>query len=136
MESKAAPPRTGRAVLAAFVVALIAKTSAVDFMVAEGKSMQPTIAPGSVLVVNKAAYGLHIPFSGHYLLRWRKPRKGEIVVFPAPSGRVAVKRCAFGEDTAAGYFVALGDNAAESYDSRNYGPVPMDAVLGKVVGIR
>ncbi len=122
--------------LAAFAAALILKTFAVDFMVAEGRSMTPTIAPGTILVVNKAAYGLHIPFSTRYIFRWRLPRTGDIVVFPSPAGRLAVKRCAFAEGVPAGYFSAFGDNAVESYDSRNYGPVPVDAVLGKVVGIR
>lgn len=136
MESKASSLRTGRAVLAAFAAAIIAKTFVLDFMIAEGKSMTPTIRPGTVLVVNRAAYGLHIPFSGRYLVRWGAPRESDVVVFPSPVGHIAVKRCSFAADIPAGYFMALGDNAAESYDSRNYGPVPIDAVLGKVVGIR
>ncbi len=122
--------------LAAFVAALMLKTFAVDFMVAEGRSMTPTIAPGTIIIVNKAAYGLRIPFSPGYVFRWRLPRAGDIVVFPSPAGRLAVKRCAFSEGIPAGHFSAFGDNSVESYDSRNYGPVPLDAVLGKVVGIR
>lgn len=136
MESKASQPRTARAVLAAFAVILCAKTFALDFMVADGVSMAPTIMPGSMIVVNKAAYGLRMPFIDGYLVRWTRPREGDVVVFPSPLGHIAVKRCFFPTDTPAGHFMALGDNAAASYDSRNYGPVSIDAVLGKVVGIR
>jgi signal peptidase I len=136
MESKAASPRIGRAVLAAFAAALIVKVFVIDFMIAEGNSMTPTIAPGSIIVVNKAAYGLRVPFAAGYLVRWARPLEGDVVVFPSPVGHIAVKRCSFGIDIPKEYFAALGDNAAESYDSRNYGPVPIDAVLGKVVGIR
>jgi signal peptidase I len=33
-----------------------------------------------------------------------------------------------------GYVFLVGDNTRDSYDSRDFGPVPMDAVIGKVVG--
>jgi len=94
--------------------------------------MEPAIIDGAVLVINRARFGLQIPFLNKYLIRWSVPRVGEVVVFYTPSGDLAVKRCtASGED---GHFFAEGDNSIASYDSRSYGPVNADNVIGKVLG--
>ena len=95
--------------------------------------MEPTIKPGTILVINRAAYGLRLPWAPRYLLRWATPRAGDIIIFPSPLGGVAVKRCA--QVIGKSMIEALGDNSAVSYDSRDYGPVPVDSVLGKVMGI-
>ena len=87
-----------------------------------------------MLLVNRAAYGIRAPSGGRYLLRWSEPREGEIVVFRAPDGRTAVKRCA--PSGLEGYFLAFGDNPSASWDSRSYGPVPVDAAFGRVVAAR
>jgi signal peptidase I len=105
-----------------------------DFMIAEGQSMVPAIKPGTVILVCKVYYGLRLPFSGNYLFRWGRPRKGDVVVFYTPLGEIAVKRC--GEIPDGEVFHALGDNSSQSYDSRNYGPVPNDNIIGKVLGIK
>lgn len=85
--------------------------------------------------------------SGDWLLldptcdRW--PRRGSIVVFREPeTGILAVKRVAArpGDRVriAAGILRLapneawlLGDNEAASLDSRRYGPVPLDALVGR-----
>jgi signal peptidase I len=85
--------------------------------------------------------------SGDWLLldptcdRW--PRRGSIVVFREPeTGILAVKRVAArpGDRVriAAGILRLapdeawlLGDNEAASLDSRGYGPVPLDALVGR-----
>lgn len=134
MESKAPPPRTARVVAAAFAATLILKIFVVDFVVAEGRSMLPAVKPGTVLLVNRVAYGLRNPFASSYLVRWALPRTGDVVLFRAPDGRLAIKRCGPYRDE--GAFMALGDNAEESHDSRNYGPIRADEVVGKAVGIR
>jgi signal peptidase I len=122
-----------RAVVGAFIVALIVKFFILDFMIAEGDSMIPSVKPGTVLPVCKIVYGLRVPGSGAYLVRWRTPKKDDIVVFYTPLGEIAVKRCGeiYPED-----FYALGDNGPLSYDSRNYGPVSNDNIIGKVLGIK
>ncbi|GHU61936.1 hypothetical protein FACS189445_4450 [Spirochaetia bacterium] len=124
----------GRAVFWACIAALLMKFLLFDFMITEGFSMMPAIKPGTVLVVIRTAYGFRLPGSGAYLLRWSKPKTGDVVVFFTPRGDRAVKRCGalLGEDT----FFALGDNNRESYDSRFYGPVPVDHIIGKVLGIK
>lgn len=90
--------------------------------------------PGRVILVNKLSYGLRPPGSAAYLIRWSAPKTGDIVIFATPFGDIAVKRC--GEINPPNYFYALGDNSSHSYDSRSYGPVPIDNIVGKVIGIK
>jgi signal peptidase I len=122
---------TGKAVFAAFVVAILMKAFLFDFMIAQGRSMLPVIRPGDILLVIKTAYGVRLPWSNIYLLRWALPKQGDVVVFYTPLGEMAVKRCAMITEN---QFVALGDNSLESFDSRSYGPVPLDHIMGKVFG--
>lgn len=44
-------------------------------------SMQPTIAIGDRITVNKMAYDLRLPFSQQVLLRLGEPARGDIIVF-------------------------------------------------------
>lgn len=119
-----------KAIFLAFACALIIKLFLLDLMITQGRSMLPTITPGSVLVVNKAAYGVRVPCLGTYLLRWAAPLPGDIVVFYTPLGEIAVKRCS--SVNAEGQFFAMGDNDTESFDSRSYGFIPQNQILGRV----
>jgi nickel-type superoxide dismutase maturation protease len=76
-------------------------------------SMQPTLQPGDHLLV----------------MRWARPRVGQIGVFRDPgfSKRLLVKRVAARGDS--GYVLA-SDNPNVSRDSRDFGPVPTDTVVG------
>ncbi|MDR0455938.1 MAG: signal peptidase I [Treponema sp.] len=121
-----------KAVLGAFAAALLIKLFLFDFIIAEGTSMEPAIHSGSVLVVNRLQYGLRFPGQTGYLVRWAAPQEGDMVVFYAPSGEIAVKRC--GSLVGQGEFMAEGDNSLQSYDSRSYGPVSVNATIGKVLG--
>jgi signal peptidase I len=129
-----APVNTGKIVLFAFLTALIMKVFLFDFVIADGLSMIPAIRPGTVLVINRLSYGIRLPWTRKYLLRWSLPRAGDVVIFLTPRGQMAVKRCA--TVTEKQEFFALGDNSLESYDSRSYGPVPADNIMGKVVGLK
>ena len=126
--------QVGKVIILAFIAALLMKYFIFDFMIAEGHSMVPAIKPGTLLLVCKVFYGLRLPSSGTYLIRWGIPRKGDVVVFYTPLGEIAVKRC--GETLPERMFYALGDNQAQSYDSRSYGPVPDDNIIGRVLGIK
>ena len=97
--------------------------------------MEPALMPGQVIMVNRLAYGVRVPFQAQdgsrYLVRWRMPLENDIVVFWTPLDALAVKRISAllpGER-----FVALGDNALQSYDSRAYGPASLDNIVGKVL---
>jgi signal peptidase I len=123
-----------RDILLALGLALILKLFFFDFMVTQGVSMEPAVRNGSVLIINRLAYGFRPPLVGAYLCRWSLPDEGTVIVFYTPAGDLAVKRCVkVLED---GRFIALGDNSLESYDSRSYGPVPFDNILGRVIGIK
>ena len=125
---------TGRAIIGAFVTALALKIFIIDIMLAEGQSMFPSIKPGTVLLVCKTYYGIRLPGSTGYLVQWKAPKEGDIVVFYTPYGDIAVKRC--GKILSEEDFFAEGDNSAHSFDSRNYGPVSRRNIIGKVLGIK
>jgi len=120
-----------KAVILALVAAFIIKIFVFDFMIAQGHSMEPAIKSGSVLVISRLRYGLRLPWRQSYSLRWAQPKIGEVVVFYTPSGELAVKRCI--ALTEKYEFIAEGDNSILSYDSRAYGPVPVDNIIGKVL---
>jgi hypothetical protein len=93
------------------------------------ESMSPALAAGDWLLLDPTPR------------RW--PRRGSIVVFHEPdSGVLAIKRIAAGPGDqvriAAGLLHLapdeawlLGDNAAISLDSRRYGPVTLEALVGR-----
>jgi len=121
-----------KAVLLAAIAALILKLFVFDFIIAQGHSMEPAIQSGAVLIVSRLRYGVRLPWRQQYLIQWARPRVGEVVVFYTPTGELAVKRCSALNEW--GGFFAEGDNGLASYDSRAYGPVPTDNIIGKVLG--
>ena len=96
--------------------------------------MYPKIKPGTILLVCKVFYGFKNPGASNYILQWKIPKEGDIVVFYTPMGEIAVKRC--GRNLEDGFFYALGDNTSHSYDSRVYGKVPNNNIIGRVLGIK
>lgn len=44
-------------------------------------SMEPGLQSGDILLVARSAYGFRLPFGGGYLVRFRNPDRGDIVVF-------------------------------------------------------
>lgn len=49
------------------------------------ESMEPTMQAGDVLLVNRLAYGMHLPlFSTAEIARWSTPLRGDVIVFNAP----------------------------------------------------
>ena len=123
------------AVFFALVIVLILKLFFFDFCIAQGHSMEPAINDGDILVVSLLRYGIRFPGKpgkgSGYLIRWALPREGEVVVFYTPAGDKAVKRCAALIDRR--LFYAQGDNSLSSFDSRSYGAVPVDNIIGKVL---
>jgi signal peptidase I len=121
-----------KSVILALFAALVLKVFIFDFMVAQGESMMPGIKSGTVLVISRIRYGLRLPWKHKYLISWAQPRIGEVVVFYTPNGDLAVKRCVSVNEN--NEFIAEGDNLQLSHDSRSYGPVPIDNIIGKVLG--
>jgi signal peptidase I len=126
--------KTGRAIIGAFLAALVIKILIVDLMITDGHSMVPAVKPGAILIVCRIYYGFRLPGSINYLFQWRTPKEGDVVVFFTPHGDIAVKRC--GEIIDGEMFYALGDNESQSFDSRSYGPVPNKNIIGQALGIK
>ncbi len=58
-------------------------------------SMYPAIIPNDVILVNKLAFGLRLPFSNRWLYQRDNLKPGQIVVFKAPieqGGEILIKR--------------------------------------------
>jgi signal peptidase I len=118
-------------VLAAAAAGLFLRFFVFDIVRVEGRSMEPELMPGSILLVNRAAYGLRNPLSEGYFLRWAAPRVNEILLYRDPwDGNFKIKRCAAVSNL--GAFVR-GDNPPESIDSRLHGSVPVERIAGKVL---
>ena len=99
----------------------------------EGRSMLRAYAPADRLLVERLSY------------RLREPRVGDAVVVrqPGTDGRLDLKRIAAapgstvtvrGAPVVLGYheWFVLGDNLAESTDSRTLGPVKRGDIVGRV----
>lgn len=72
---------------------LAAKSALADINYVPSGSMKPTILEGDVVVVNKLAYDLKVPFTRHRLAEWSAPARGDIVVCFSPEDGVRlVKR--------------------------------------------
>jgi len=125
-------------VFLALIIALVLKLFLIDLIIAQGHSMEPTIKNGDILIISRLRYGMRLPLQREYLVRWAMPKTGEVVVFYTPSGELAVKRCTeIIDDRYAARktrFFAVGDNSLDSFDSRSYGSVPVENIIGKVLG--
>ena len=81
--------------------------------------MSPAVLPGDGVCVNRDAYWFVPPKAGD-LVVLRDPRKPE---------RLLIKRI---DEAHGNSFEVAGDNVDASTDSRTFGPVPADLILGKV----
>ena len=85
--------------------------------ICEGKSMNPTLKDGEVVLIDRAA----------------KIEVGDIVVAKHPVEQTSeiVKRVARINER--GHYFLVGDNLQNSNDSRNFGAVTREYIKGKVV---
>jgi signal peptidase I len=137
--------------------------SPLTLTVVRGHSMEPTLRPGALSLLDRSYYYFHPLCRGEIVvLRLR----GETVikrVYALPGDRLTLLR--YDDDTGnelvtppeaahlrrlhaagllphgqvvsltipPGHCFVLGDNGPVSVDSRNWGPVPMSAVLGRAI---
>jgi signal peptidase I len=103
-----------------------------------GHSMAPTLLAGQRVLVLRSGYG-------------RRPRCGDVVVCRLPgavggarsdsASPLLIKRAIAvagdpmpgGGPVPAGHLFVVGDHP-DSRDSRHFGPIPVDAVVGRVIG--
>ncbi len=68
-------------------LALVVRWALFEAYVIPSPSMLPTLLVNDHIFVNKVIYGMRVPFSEKWLLQWRNPARGEVVVFTLPGDR-------------------------------------------------
>jgi len=163
------------AAIIGFILAMFIRTFFIQAFKIPTGSMKETLVPGDRILVEKVTYGPLVPFTKFRIPGFRKPERGEVIVFIFPeSKKDYVKRLiAFGgeevlikkgriyingmvitdpriantyyyndgiygaEDRPVtvpeGYYFVLGDNSSSSYDSRFWGFVPKENVIGRAL---
>jgi len=147
----------------------IIKLFVFEVLTVSGDSMSPCLKSGDRLFVNKLAFGLVQPYGEKLLIQWKKPQRGQIIIY-LYDNKIVVKRCLAlagdlleyscdneynhilrvgdkeipltesqylrlkdSKSVPKGYILAIGDNYPVSVDSRTYGFVSEDSILGKVL---
>ena len=67
---------------------LIARSSLADHYYVPSGSMEPNLQPGDHVLVNKAAYGLRIPFTKEVIAFTDAPKRGDVVIFDSPENGI------------------------------------------------
>ena len=76
-----------------FVILTPLRSAVVDWNWVPSGSMKPTILEGDMVLVNKLAYDLKVPFTTQHLAKWSDPERGDIAVFYSPKDGIRlVKR--------------------------------------------
>src|ERR687891_2657995 len=71
----------------ALLLALFIRTFIVQAFKIPSGSMIPTLQIGDHILVNKLAYGIRVPFWGHYLVDFSTAQRGDVIVFIFPEDR-------------------------------------------------
>jgi signal peptidase I len=76
-----------------FIIVFPLKSAVADWNWVPTGSMKPSILEGELVLVNKLAYDLKVPFTTLHLSTWGNPLRGDVVVFFSPKdGTRLVKR--------------------------------------------
>ena len=62
----------------------VAKTFVIEPMNVPSSSMRPSLVVGDLILLNKFAYGIRVPFTGTTMIRTGAPQRGDVVVFRYP----------------------------------------------------
>ena len=167
------------AIVTALILALVIRAYVVQAFKIPSGSMIPTLLIGDHILVNKFIYGTKIPFSAKRVLVFKKPERGDIIVFKYPENpeKDFIKRVvatggdvieernksvyvnkkaaaepyvqhsdssvkAWGNDPRDNFgpfkvpkdaYFVMGDNRDRSLDSRFWGIVPKDLLVGRAL---
>jgi len=72
------------ALLTAIIIAFFLRAFVVEAFKIPSGSMIPTLVVGDHIFVNKFTYGIRVPFSKKWLIKFRDPERGEVIVFIYP----------------------------------------------------
>lgn len=75
---------TIESIIVALFFALLIRTFFVQAFKIPSGSMEPTLLVGDYLLVTKYIYGYKVPFMNKRVLDFKKPQKGDIIVFQYP----------------------------------------------------
>ncbi|MFZ3121756.1 MAG: signal peptidase I [Thermodesulfovibrionales bacterium] len=73
-----------KAIITALILAMLIRTYIIQAFKIPSGSMIPTLLVGDHILVNKFLYGTKIPFSGKRVFMFKKPERGDIIVFKYP----------------------------------------------------
>jgi signal peptidase I len=74
-------------IIIAVMIALFIRAFIVQAFKIPSSSMEPTLLIGDHLLVSKFIYGIRIPFTDIKLFEFKKPKRGDIIVFIYPKDR-------------------------------------------------
>jgi len=98
-------------IVIAFVLAMLIRSFIMaPFKIPSG-SMEDTLLVGDQLMALKFIYGIRIPFANKFMVRYRDPKPGEVIVFKFPKdpSKDFIKRC-----------IAVGGQTIEIRDKEVY----------------
>lgn len=118
-----------------------------QLVIVAGASMEPTLRNHELILINKQAYKTNTPtngdvvvfkYQGDTLIKRVVATSGEVIAFRPVTTQQQVFSNPF--QTIPDYYqipngkiYVLGDNREHSYDSRDFGTVPIDSIMGKMV---
>lgn len=74
-------------IIIAVLIALFIRTFIVQAFKIPSSSMEPTLLIGDHILVSKFIYGIKIPFTDQKFFQFKKPQRGDIIVFIYPKDR-------------------------------------------------
>jgi signal peptidase I len=74
-------------IVIAVLIALFIRAFVVQAFKIPSSSMEPTLLVGDHLLVNKFIYGIRVPYTDIKFFQYRKPQRGDIIVFIFPKDR-------------------------------------------------
>ena len=74
-------------VIISLIFTVVMRETVVQAYKVPAGSMRPTLKIGDHILVSKLAYGMRIPFSNDFLVRFDNPGRGDVIVFIFPEDR-------------------------------------------------